>query len=167
MYFLMSFLCALSLYLMKLRPDKQPQHNVYWVFECSIDFYILWLVRLVRAYILYAEESMTCLDRCTKSMILVRQRSELTGRWGDWWITLVKQRLGSREAPGPYAWLWNKKLTRGTIVMLLVQCEHCRAPVFFYMWVKTATRWSDSSNSLPVTQISACHWCNVTQTSLK
>lgn len=147
--FYVFFLSALSLYLMGPQPDKPPHYDIYWALQCSIDFYILWLVEPMRAHKLYTEESMTCLDRCAELMHewIVRQRRELTGHWGDWWITVVKQRCSSREALGPCAWMWNSELTGGTTAMLLVQCVQCRAPHVFLMPVKTTTRWSDSSNS--------------------
>lgn len=53
-------------------------------------------------------------------------------------------------------------------VLLLVHCVQCRVHmVFSPMWVRTTTRWSDSSNRLPVTHISKCHEWSIIQARFK
>lgn len=108
--------------------------SIYWALQCSIGFYILLPVIPMRAYKLYAGE------------INFRLGTNLQTPMHEWlnWsdkemkkLTRTKDRLhdcgarSSQEAPQ--------------------SCRWCRAPIL--TWVKTATRWSNSSNRLPVTQI--------------
>lgn len=63
-----NFLCAPSVSASDetVATHKPDHHHILRVPQCSIDFYILWLVGPTGAHKLYTKGSMTCLGRCAE-----------------------------------------------------------------------------------------------------